>query len=1050
MKIAWIIIIITAVLLILGVIWSSVHAQNVPGDTIDQWKSTSSPQSAITTRISGKDVYAPYSSSTWERVYANCFWIAGSCFTGGVGSATSTNPFMATYFVATSTIATSTFPLASSTRLQLSDYLTIGGAPAKTGVFRLPNDSGVYFRDSGDSADFPVIYFTAANNLQIGDSGPATTIEGNGIYIDPHNNLMHITNDQLAIQDTFGGQYLTVGITDDLTVNRALKFTLGDNDRTITLNGSPTLNDWFDQSVKTTGNPTFAALTVGGILGAGTLVGGDLAGSGTGCLVVDSNGVLIRTMCSSSTANNFNYIQANQNNYLTPTSTAVGILTAGSSTISNLTSIFSSSTQATTSVFAITNRGKNANGDVLAHEATFIVSTSTKTGDFTDIASALAACPSGGECKLYVRGGTYTLSSPITISRSYVTIEGEGWNTIIKNGINLNDFAIKVNDASIRTGLVFRDFKVDGSQLDNARGGCIMASSTSVSTFDHLWLTSCKSTHLKLAGTSGGAYGANNTVTRNLFDNSGAIGLWMVTSDENEVYKNTFSDFSVYHVYDQGGTNTIEGNDFVGGNTTPTTGRMFYILGSQSKIIHNTFDGPHEEAIYADGSSNIIQGNFISALTGRDATKSAIFVANGARNMTQGNEAIGGGFYTYPYQESSASFSTVQSNYFAAGTVSGPLLTNTNTSNQFFNAADFQSNGQNSVYWGQIDNLGNFRLNVPTGQSHTFSVNGTTDLTVNSLGSTVVNATSTYSYIGASGLLDVGASSTILNLVTVNSTSTQATSTYLSVSTLASTTALRISGNETYESQSTSSIRNLVNALSFATSTATGQTPVLTLDGANGRVGIGSSSPMADFVVGNYGINGSSNAWIGVYNGVFPNQSLGIYGWLNGSSAFRIGTRTNNQVLLQVNDTEIARLTTTGTGIGTTSPFAKLSVAGVITSIPFVISTTSPTLASSTLFMVDKAGDVHLGGGTPVLSACGTLPTLDANATDQSGTITVGSAAASCTLTFSVAKLSKPHCNVTSQTGTIAISYTETTAALVITNATLGGDLVDYNCFLGH
>jgi hypothetical protein len=137
-------------------------------------------------------------------------------------------------------------------------------------------------------------------------------------------------------------------------------------------------------------------------------------------------------------------------------------------------------------------------------------------------------------------------------------------------------------------------------------------------------------------------------------------------------------------------------------------------------------------------------------------------------------------------------------------------------------------------------------------------------------------------------------------------------------------------------------------------------------------------------------------------------------------------------------------------GLSTSTPFATFSIGGFTSQIPFAISTTTATLASSTLFMIDKAGDVHLGGATPVLSSCGTSPTLDANATDQSGTITVGAGASSCTLIFSQPKLSIPHCNVTSQTGTIAISYTETASALVITNATLGGDLVDYNCFLGH
>jgi hypothetical protein len=44
----------------------------------------------------------------------------------------------------------------------------------------------------------------------------------------------------------------------DLSADRILSFVTGDAARTITLNGNPTLNDWFDQSVKTTAVPTFS------------------------------------------------------------------------------------------------------------------------------------------------------------------------------------------------------------------------------------------------------------------------------------------------------------------------------------------------------------------------------------------------------------------------------------------------------------------------------------------------------------------------------------------------------------------------------------------------------------------------------------------------------------------------------------------------------------------------------------------------------------------------------------------------------------------------
>ena len=52
-------------------------------------------------------------------------------------------------------------------------------------------------------------------------------------------------------------------------------------------------------------------------------------------------------------SSDFNYIQANNGDYLTPTSTAVGLLTVGSSTISNLISLNSTTTQATTTYLSV-------------------------------------------------------------------------------------------------------------------------------------------------------------------------------------------------------------------------------------------------------------------------------------------------------------------------------------------------------------------------------------------------------------------------------------------------------------------------------------------------------------------------------------------------------------------------------------------------------------------------------------------------------------------------------------------------------------------------
>jgi hypothetical protein len=69
-----------------------------------------------------------------------------------------------------------------------------------------------------------------------------------------------------TISDSDDSNVLTLATTSNLTADRTLTFVPGDASRTITLSGNPTLNDWFNQSVKSTAAPTFGSLT----LNAGT------------------------------------------------------------------------------------------------------------------------------------------------------------------------------------------------------------------------------------------------------------------------------------------------------------------------------------------------------------------------------------------------------------------------------------------------------------------------------------------------------------------------------------------------------------------------------------------------------------------------------------------------------------------------------------------------------------------------------------------------------------------------------------------------------------
>lgn len=84
---------------------------------------------------------------------------------------------------------------------------------------------------------------------------------GTGWILVTDSSLSPISN-SIRLWDTDHTHYDTISLGSNLTANRTLSLVTGDANRTVTLSGNPTLDDWFNQSVKTTASPTFAALTL--------------------------------------------------------------------------------------------------------------------------------------------------------------------------------------------------------------------------------------------------------------------------------------------------------------------------------------------------------------------------------------------------------------------------------------------------------------------------------------------------------------------------------------------------------------------------------------------------------------------------------------------------------------------------------------------------------------------------------------------------------------------------------------------------------------------
>lgn len=105
-----------------------------------------------------------------------------------------------------------------------------------------------------------------------GTANQITVTNGNGVAGNPTLSLpadvliptvLTVPNTGLHILDTNASHDLIIAPGSDLTADHTLTLTTGDADRTLTLSGSPTLGDWFDQSVKTTANPQFATIELG-------------------------------------------------------------------------------------------------------------------------------------------------------------------------------------------------------------------------------------------------------------------------------------------------------------------------------------------------------------------------------------------------------------------------------------------------------------------------------------------------------------------------------------------------------------------------------------------------------------------------------------------------------------------------------------------------------------------------------------------------------------------------------------------------------------------
>lgn len=133
-------------------------------------------------------------------------------------------------------------------------------------------NTGLHVLDSNASHDLilkPGSDLSADRNLTIttGDAAREITLSGDPTLNDWFDQSVKTSAtplfDYIKMNDSDDSNYLAISVQSDFSGNHNLKLYPGDAERNITLSGDPTLADWFDQSVKQAASPTFAGLTVG-------------------------------------------------------------------------------------------------------------------------------------------------------------------------------------------------------------------------------------------------------------------------------------------------------------------------------------------------------------------------------------------------------------------------------------------------------------------------------------------------------------------------------------------------------------------------------------------------------------------------------------------------------------------------------------------------------------------------------------------------------------------------------------------------------------------
>lgn len=223
-----------------------------------------------------------------------------------------------------------------------------------------------------------------------------------------------------------------------------------------------------------------------------------------------------------------------------------------------------------------------------------------------------------------------------------------------------------------------------------------------------------------------------------------------------------------------------------------------------------------------------------------------------------------------------------------------------------------------------------------------------------------------------------------------------------------------------------------------------GGTATSTLVGNNGTSTLASNLTVGTTTETIAGSTIQNGAALYISNAINSLGGIIMRTWTNVTNAISVINAAGITVF-NIDDTN-----TTGAkfSVGSSTPVADLTVQANNgdTNLQLFNVASSTATATTTAFLITNTGHIIASSTNPVLTSCGTGPTMVGD--DTHGQITVGSAATGCTLTFQQPWSAAPTCIVSEQTVSLTntLGYTISSTALTLSETGLAGVKINYIC----